>query len=187
MTALSDPEEAPPFFRSTMPDNDDSREAAETLAPPTDREAKTNPENEAPEPRQAMNPPPVRESYFEEAAKEFAGAATELRATRVEIAKGFRDQEAKQVERHAETTANQQLVASAIRAHGDRLVALERGADQTLESINALKDEIRRARAAADEAVRLARQALDLVSTLETKLEEDATARAAAPKSAQQA
>lgn len=184
MPALSDEEDSIPAFRiQPMPDNDDSTEAAETIAPPTDREAKTNPENEQPR-RDAVNPPPVRESYFEEAAKEFAGAAAELRATRAEISKGFRDQEAKQVERHAETTANQQMVASAIRAHGDRLIALERHADKTIESIGDLKEEIRLARAAADEAVRLAGQALELVSTLEEKLDNNAAKRAAAPPSA---
>jgi hypothetical protein len=55
MTALHDPEDCPPLiYRVTM--NDD-REITETLAPPTDREPPTNPANEKPEPRRAMNPP----------------------------------------------------------------------------------------------------------------------------------
>lgn len=209
MSVIGDPEDRPPLRRSdhefctcwecSQPDpsalslflmsqdQDDSPEAAaETLAPPTDREAKTNPDNEKPEPRQAMNPPPKRESYFEEAARDFAASLIEMRATRTEISKGFRDQEDKQSERHAETTANQQMVASAIRAHGDRLIALERGADQTLEQLEDLKEEIRLARVAADEAVRLAGQALKLVSTLEEKLDRDAAKRATETTGAKQ-
>lgn len=188
MTAISDPEDdfvtRPPRLK-LMPQDQDPREITETLAPPTDREAKTNPENEAPETRAAMPPPPARaltESYFAEAAKEFSTAAGELRAARIEIAQGFRSQESKQAERHAETTANAQLVASAIRAHGDRLIALERDAELKTKNIADLTEEIRQARAAADEAVALARKALDLVASLEDRLPNAAgTAQAPAP------
>jgi hypothetical protein len=186
--ALSDTEHTPPLppDRPIMSDKDDTRDAA-TLVPETDREPQRNMETKPPVadpvaeelaipkaagiPREALQREVKQgDSYFEEAARDFAASLVEMRRTRLGIEQGFRDQEAKQAERHAEATANAQLVASAIRAHGDRLIALERGAEQTTESITALKEELRLARVAADEAVRLARQALELVQTLEERL-----------------
>lgn len=113
---------------------------------------------------------PQAPSYFEDAAKKFGASLIEMRETRAEIAKGFRDQETKQAERHAEAVANAQLVASAIRAHGDRLIALERGQEQTAKGMTTLEEQIKLARSAADEAVSLARQALNLVANLEARL-----------------
>lgn len=167
-------------------DQDDPREAA-TLAPETDSSPPLTAETKPPErdpvadhlaipkapgvPREELQREARQgDSYFADAARDFSASLVEMRRTRVAIEQGFRDQEAKQAERHAEAVANAQLVASAIRAHGDRLIALERGAEQTTESITGLKEELRLARAAADEAVRLARQALDLVQTLEDRL-----------------
>jgi CheY-like chemotaxis protein len=55
MSALDDREyDVPSFYLRTMPDNDEPREATETLAPPTDREAPTSP---AASERPAIAPP----------------------------------------------------------------------------------------------------------------------------------
>lgn len=84
MPALSDLEDSPPHFRSTMPDN----EITETLAPPTDREAPTNVENETPEPRVAIRPQPADpwdtsflradDSVFSQAVKLVASAGRRM-------------------------------------------------------------------------------------------------------------
>ncbi|HKY40754.1 MAG TPA: hypothetical protein VJN18_32690 [Polyangiaceae bacterium] len=187
--ALSDPEDnfvtAEPC-RHMPQDQDDPREPA-TLAPETDSSPPLAAETKPPTADPVAVAPAIPkapalprgdlerevragDSYFAAAARDFAASLVEMRRTRVAIQEGFQAQEAKQAERHAEATANAQLVASAIRAHGDRLIALEREAEQTIESITALKEEICAARAAADEAVRIARQALELVATLEERL-----------------
>jgi hypothetical protein len=55
-SALDDREDDPPHhYLRAMPENDD-REITETLAPPTDREAPTNPENPRPVHRNAVLP-----------------------------------------------------------------------------------------------------------------------------------
>lgn len=177
--ALSDAEEPNPAFRiAAMPDNDD-RDAPLTDAAPPPSEPLNERPTQPPDPidealavakMNTMLPGKRGDSYFAEAARDFAASLVEMRGTRADIAAGFRAQEAKQSERHAETTANQQLVASAIRAHADRLIALERGADHVAGSIGELKEEIRLARAAADEAVILARRALETVTLLEGRL-----------------
>jgi hypothetical protein len=166
-------------------DQDDSRGAPTTPAPApiSEREPKTNPEASEPATGHLVIPkaPPLPrdqlkrdakegDSYFADAARDFAASLVEMRETRQAIERGFREQEDKQAERHDEIRANQQLIASAIRAHGDRLIALERGQERTESSIDDLKEEIRLARKAADEAVRLANRALETVEELESKL-----------------
>ncbi len=125
-----------PSLRLLMPtDQDDPREFA-TLAPETDRE-----------PRDTQPPDPVQESdslealktmlpgnprtnqtpsYFEEAARDFSASLVEMRETRREISDGFRHHGEVHSARHRELTANQAVIEMAIRAHGDRLMALER-------------------------------------------------------------
>lgn len=107
--AMGDPEEPNPAYSAPpMNDQDDPRETTETLAPPTDREAKTNPENEKPEPRVAVRPPPADpwdtsfldqdDSTFSRAVKMIADAARANEAARLaseaeaEQRKAFQDQ-----------------------------------------------------------------------------------------------
>jgi len=84
MPALSDLEDSPPHFRSTMPDN----ETLDTMAPPTDREAPTQTENPKPH-RDAVNPPPAgspspatADSIFSDAVRQIVDAASVIRAER---------------------------------------------------------------------------------------------------------
>jgi uncharacterized protein (DUF3084 family) len=144
-----------------MPEDLERRDTPTDIAPPMSEE--DGPITQPPAKLETMLPASIEGSYFQAAAKEFAGAAAELRKTRASIEQGFRDQEASANDRHAEVTANQQLVASAIRAHGDRLIALEHGQSN-------LERQIAAAQAAANEAVSLARQALSLVADLKAQL-----------------
>ncbi len=78
LCSLSDPEDDRPHFRiQPMNDQDDSRND-ETLAPPTDREAPTNPANETTR-RDATPPPaidpPTADSMFLDAVQKITRAA----------------------------------------------------------------------------------------------------------------
>lgn len=85
--ALGDAEDNPPLqFRRSMPDPNDTRNE-ETLVPPTDREAPTGIEHEAPQRRDAVAPPaPIApaaaDSIFLTAVKDITDAARTIREER---------------------------------------------------------------------------------------------------------
>lgn len=108
MSALNDREDDPSHhYLRAMPDQD--AEHTETLVPPTDREAPTNPENEAPAPRTAIRPQPADpwdtsflnqdDSTFSRAVKMIADAARANEAARIaseaaaDARKRFEDQQ----------------------------------------------------------------------------------------------
>lgn len=64
-SALDDEEDSFPTRPNLRIMPNDDNETTDTLAPPTDREVKTNPENEAPEPRNAAPPPALPNPFAE--------------------------------------------------------------------------------------------------------------------------
>jgi uncharacterized coiled-coil protein SlyX len=106
MRALSDFEDDPPakHFRP-MTDTDEPETAQTQAAPPL---PETEPETQPPDPIEeaavmkalaTLLPPPKQElarrtdSYFEQAARDFAASLVEMRNTRAAIEAGFKDQE----------------------------------------------------------------------------------------------
>lgn len=183
--AVTDDEEPNPAFfidRSNMP-NDDN-ETTETLAPPTDHEAKTNPENEAPEPRHAIVPEAMGKrgnSYFEEAARDFAASLVEMRGTRKDIADGFAKQGGKLDEMTREFAANYSLLSGEFKSFRGVVEARLEDGERRFDAIEARLDDLKKEQiAAAERQLEAARQ----IASLETELR---LLKANAPRPAQAA
>lgn len=137
---------------STMPDDTERRDTPTIEAPPPSGvERDTQPpdpiaEADSLEALKTMLPgkPQTNRtpSYFEEAARDFAASLVEMRETRREISDGFRNQGDVNSARHRELTANQAVIEMAIRAHGDRLMALERWQTAADSNVNDLRLEL---------------------------------------------
>ncbi len=138
----------------------------DTLVPPTDREPKTNPENAMPR-RDAISPQGLRDSYFEEAAKNFGEALIELRLTRKEIATGFSSQGGKLDEMTREFNTNYGLLSGEFKSFRAvveaRLDDGERRFDEIEEMLKSLKQE-------QFEAARRQIDAADKITKLEIEL-----------------
>lgn len=85
MSAIGDPEDSNPAFRiRPMPDQDDRRTAVTTPAPPTDRDAPTNPEAS----REPILPPraplTLEDSYLDKAIRVVANAGARMAEDRAE-------------------------------------------------------------------------------------------------------
>ncbi len=155
----------------------------DTLAPPTDREPRTNPENAMPR-RDAISPQGLRDSYFEEAAKNFGEALIELRLTRKEISDGFTGQGSKLDEMTREFNTNYGLLSGEFKSFRAvveaRLDDGERRFDEIEEMLKSLKKE-------QLEAASRQIEAADKITKLEIELSQMKThihARSATPSTA---
>lgn len=185
MPALSDREDDPPHQRSRLPfmstEHDDDRpETIPAEAPSSEREAPTNP-HAAREPML----PPADESYFAATARDFAASLVEMRATRKDIADGFKKQEASAKRTRADVAkaakvskANDELLRHEFTGLRESLGTFRR---ETEERFTALENEIRQLRARLDSQEADLNTTKRLIADVEEQLRNDAAARAQAP------
>lgn len=122
-SAADEPEDPSPTATPSltlMQDDDDARETTETLAPPTDRDAKTNPENLKPEHRDAIAPQPDpwdtkfirdQDSVFAQAVEMVARAGRRMDEERQQRA----DDETSAAQRHEEQLKQTEQVLAAVK------------------------------------------------------------------------
>lgn len=175
MSVVGDPEDSIPSFRMPPMSDQDDREHTETLAPPTDREATTNPDNERPEPRAAIHPPPPLaaasrgDSYFAEAARDFASALVEMRETRQEISEGFKDHGGKLDEMAHEFAANYGLLAGEFKSFRGVVEARLDDGERRFDAIEMRLEDLKK-----DQLLAAQRQleAAEKIASLEAELKE---------------
>lgn len=178
--ALSDREDDPPAYRCRPMPDQDPRETTETLAPPTDPEPPTSPENEKPEPKHAMNPPPPAPPEYWKAAydklveiHEDARRDRESRAARDDALVMRLSAAAKEASESSVTHLTTALseIAVSVERIGTRLVSLEANDEAHAKRL-----------AEGDERFGAIEQQLADLKALVTKLEADlAEAKAHVP------
>ncbi len=116
--------------------NENDRETSDTMAPPTDREAPTNPANEKPDPRPAIVPPQYdtafldqHDSVFAQAVKIVASVGNDINRDRVERLRVADEQARAQ----AELLAQQTKI----------LEAVQKADENSKRNYELLRDEIR--------------------------------------------